>query len=154
MKKIFCICNYMIAKEILEYTGSIRQLWCWSQELFIYEFAIIYRVISMIKDVDGLSCHIDILIYRVSYPNLSYAHSLTSYYCFRHHYIHWSIFPPSSTFYSSSFQVYYSIVFSPYTYIAYLSSYFSTKKYSMAILWLNYYLFRFTTFPLTGRIYY
>lgn len=50
-------------KEILEYTGSIHQPRCWSQELFDYEFAIIHRAASMIKDVDGLSSHIDILIH-------------------------------------------------------------------------------------------
>ena len=51
-------------KEILEYTGSIHQLRRWSQGLFGYEFAIIHRAASMMKDVDRLSRHIDILIHR------------------------------------------------------------------------------------------
>ena len=51
-------------KEILEYTGSIHQLRRWSQELLGYEFAIIHRAASMMKDVDGLSRHIDVLIHR------------------------------------------------------------------------------------------
>ena len=51
-------------KEILDYTGSIHQLRRWLQELLGYEFAIIYRAASMMKDVDVLSRHIDVLIYR------------------------------------------------------------------------------------------
>ena len=51
-------------KEILEYTGSIQKLRHWSQELLGYEFAIIHRASSMIKDVDDLSRHIDVLIHR------------------------------------------------------------------------------------------
>ena len=51
-------------KEILEYTGSIHQLRRWSQEIFGYTFAIIHHAASMIKDVDGLTLHIDIFIHR------------------------------------------------------------------------------------------
>ena len=51
-------------KEILEYTGSIHQLRRWSHELLGYEFAIIHRAASMMKDVDGLSRHIDVLVHR------------------------------------------------------------------------------------------
>ena len=40
------------------------QLRRWSQELLGYEFAIIHRATSMMKDVDGLIRHIDVLIYR------------------------------------------------------------------------------------------
>ena len=50
--------------EILEYTGNIHQLRRWSQELLGYEFAIIHRAASMMKDVDGLSRHINVLIHR------------------------------------------------------------------------------------------
>ena len=49
---------------ILKYTGNIHQLRRWYQELFGYEFAIIHRVASMMKHVDGLSRHIDVLIHR------------------------------------------------------------------------------------------
>ena len=48
----------------MEYTGSIHQLRRWSQELLGYEFAIIHRASSMMKDIDGLSRHIDVLIHR------------------------------------------------------------------------------------------
>ena len=51
-------------KEILEYTGSIHQIRRWSKELFNYDFAIIHRASSMMKDIDGLSRHIDILIHH------------------------------------------------------------------------------------------
>jgi len=49
-------------KEILEYTGSIYQLRRWYQELFAYGFSILYRPVTMMKDVDTLSCHPDLLI--------------------------------------------------------------------------------------------
>ena len=48
----------------MEYTGSIQKLRHWSQELLGYEFAIIHRASSMIKDVDDLSRHIDVLVHR------------------------------------------------------------------------------------------
>ena len=51
-------------KEILEYTGSIHQLHRWSQDLLGYEFVIIHRDASMMKDVDGLGRYIDVLIHR------------------------------------------------------------------------------------------
>ena len=51
-------------KEILEYTGSIHQLHRWSQELLGYEFAIIHRAASMMKDIDSLSHYIDVFIHR------------------------------------------------------------------------------------------
>ena len=51
-------------KEILEYTGSIHRIRRWSKELFNYDFAIIHRASSMMKDIDGLSRHIDIFIHR------------------------------------------------------------------------------------------
>ena len=59
----YWICDYIGVKESLDYTGSIHQIRRWSQELFGYEFAIIHRAASMMKDVDGLSRHIDILIH-------------------------------------------------------------------------------------------
>ena len=60
----YWICDCITVKEILKYTGSIHQLRRWSQELLGYEFAIIHRAVSMMKDVDGLSRHTDILIHR------------------------------------------------------------------------------------------
>ena len=60
---MYWICDYIGVKESLDYTGSIHQIRRWSQELFGYEFAIIHRAASMMKDVDGLSRHIDILIH-------------------------------------------------------------------------------------------
>ena len=63
-KFFYWICDCIAVKEILEYTGSIHQLRRWSQELLGYEFAIIHRAARMMKDVDGLSCHIDVLIHR------------------------------------------------------------------------------------------
>ena len=64
MGEVYFICDCIAVKEILEYTGSIHQHRRWSQEIFDYEFAIIHREASMMKDVDGLSRHIDILIHR------------------------------------------------------------------------------------------
>ena len=63
-EKFYWICDCIAVKEILEYTGSIHQLRRWSQELMGYEFAFIHRVARMMKDVDGLSRHIDVLIHR------------------------------------------------------------------------------------------
>ena len=60
----YWIYDCIAVKEILEYTGSIHQLRRWSQELLGYEFAIIHRAASMMKDVDGLCRHIDVLIHR------------------------------------------------------------------------------------------
>lgn len=60
----YCFCDYIAVKEILKYTRSTRQLRCWSQELFGYKFAILHRAASMMKDDDGLSKYIDILIHR------------------------------------------------------------------------------------------
>ena len=62
--KLYLFCDCVAVKEISEYTGNIHQLQRWSQELFGYEFAIIHRVASMMKDVDGLSRHIDIILHR------------------------------------------------------------------------------------------
>ena len=62
--KFYWICDCIAVKEILEYTGSIHQLRRWSQELFGCELAIIHREASIMKDVDGLSRHIHILIHR------------------------------------------------------------------------------------------
>ena len=62
--KFYWICDCIAVKEISEYTGSIHQLRRWSQELLRYEFVIIHCAASMIKDVDGLSRHIDVLIHR------------------------------------------------------------------------------------------
>ena len=84
----------------------------------------------------------------------------TSYHCFRHCYSHWSIFPPSSNFHYSLFsnslyfQTYYLIIFSSKTYFTYISSYSSTRGHYMALFWLNYYPFRFTTLSSAGRNYY
>ena len=50
--------------KILEYSRSIHQLRRWSQKRLDYKFAKIHRTSSMMKDVDGLSRHIDVLIYR------------------------------------------------------------------------------------------
>ena len=44
--------------------GNILLNLRWSQELLGYEFAIIHGATSMMKDVDGLSRHIDIPIHR------------------------------------------------------------------------------------------
>ena len=63
-KKFYWFCDCVVVKEILEYTGSIHQLRRWSQKLLGYEFAIIHRKASMIKDMDDLSGHIDLLIHR------------------------------------------------------------------------------------------
>ena len=63
-KTFYCFCDYIAVKEILKYTSSTRQLRCWSQGLFGYKFAILHRAASMIKDDDGLSKYIDILIHR------------------------------------------------------------------------------------------
>ena len=49
-------------KEILEYAGSIHQLRRWSQELFAYNFSIIHRPATMMKDVDTLSRYSNLLI--------------------------------------------------------------------------------------------
>ena len=62
--KCYCICDCIAMKKILEYTLNIHQLHCWSQELLGYEFAMIHQATSMMKDFDGLSRHIDILIHR------------------------------------------------------------------------------------------
>lgn len=50
-------------KKIPEYSGFIYQLRRLSQEIFGYEFAIIYRVSCMIKDVDEISSHIEPFIH-------------------------------------------------------------------------------------------
>ena len=63
VKKFYWFCDCVAVKEISEYTGNIHQLQCWSQELFGYEFAIIHSVTSMMKDADGLSRYIDVLIH-------------------------------------------------------------------------------------------
>ena len=60
----YWICDCIAMKEILEYTGSIHQLCRWSQELMGYEFAIIHHAARMMKDVDDLSRHIDVIIHR------------------------------------------------------------------------------------------
>ena len=62
-KKFYWFCDYVTVREILEYSGNIHQLRRWSQELLGYEFPIIHHVARMMKDVDGLSRHIDILIH-------------------------------------------------------------------------------------------
>ena len=62
--KFYWIFDCIAVKEILEYTGSIHQLHRWSQERLGYEFANIHRAASIMKDVDGLSRHIDVLIHR------------------------------------------------------------------------------------------
>ena len=62
-KKFYWFCDCVAVKEISEYTGNIHKLQCWSQELFGYEFAIIHSVASMMKDADGLSRYIDVLIH-------------------------------------------------------------------------------------------
>ena len=62
--KFYWICDYIAVKEVLEYTGSIHQLRRWSQELLGYEFAIIHPAASMMKDVDGFSRRVDVLIHR------------------------------------------------------------------------------------------
>ena len=63
-KKFYWFCDCVAVKEISEYTGNIHQLQRWYQELFGYEFAIIHRVTSMMKYVDGLGRYIDVLIHR------------------------------------------------------------------------------------------
>ena len=52
--EFYWICDCIAVKEILEYNGSIHQLRRWSHELLGYEFAIIYRASSMMKDADIL----------------------------------------------------------------------------------------------------
>ena len=57
-----------------------------------YEFAIIHRTVSMMKDIDGLSRHIDILIHRyltqargmrlVDIANQQFAYSVDSFISF------------------------------------------------------------------------
>ena len=61
-KKFYWIgnCNYI--KEILEYTGSIYQLRRYFQEIFAYDFSIIHHPTPMMKDVDTLSRHPNLLI--------------------------------------------------------------------------------------------
>ena len=49
-------------KEILEYAGSIHQLRRWSQELFAYNFSIIHRPATMMKNGDTISRHPNLLI--------------------------------------------------------------------------------------------
>ena len=63
-KKLYWICEYIAIKEMIDYCGSIHQLRCWSQDFFVYEFTIIHRIACTMKDVDGLSRHIDPLIHR------------------------------------------------------------------------------------------
>ena len=63
-KKFYWIYDCIAIQEIFEYCGSIHQLRRWFQELFGYEFAIVHRIASMMKDMDGLSRHIDPLIHR------------------------------------------------------------------------------------------
>ena len=48
----------------MEYSQSIQQLRCWSEALFGYVFTIIHRLPNIMKDFDGISRHIDFLIYR------------------------------------------------------------------------------------------
>ena len=61
-KKFYWIYDCNSIKEILEYTGSIHQLRRWSQEIFAYDFIIIHRPATMMKDVDSLSRHPNLLI--------------------------------------------------------------------------------------------
>ena len=135
-------------KEILEYTGSIHQPRCWSQELFDYEFAIIHRAASIIKDVDGLSSHIDILIHgyltqasRMRLTDIvlrSFAYSLVRLTLVLIHVVSLLLtllyplkylqpFPYTFEYSSFSnslyFKIYSSIIFRSKTYFTYLSSY-------------------------------
>ena len=55
-------CNAI--KEIIEYDGSIHQLKRWTQELLAYEFVIIHRVATMMKDVDSISRCVDPLVHQ------------------------------------------------------------------------------------------
>ena len=72
VKKFFWIYYCITIKEILEYWRSIHQLRRWSQERFWYGFATIHRIASIMRDVDVLSCHIDILIHRTLFKYTIY----------------------------------------------------------------------------------
>ena len=64
-EKKFCwICDCIAIKGIFECYGSIHQLQRWSQEMLGYDIAIIHRIASMMKNMDGLSRHINPLIHR------------------------------------------------------------------------------------------
>ena len=63
-KKYYWICDYNSIKEILEYTRSVHQLRCWSQELFGYDFSIIRRSKNIMKNINVLSHNIKHLIHQ------------------------------------------------------------------------------------------
>ena len=50
-------CSFI--KEVFGYNGSIHQLKRWYQELLVYECVCIHRPSKMMKDVDGVCCHIE-----------------------------------------------------------------------------------------------
>ena len=57
-----CDCNAI--KEIIENDDSIHQLKRWTQEFLAYEFVIIYRVASMMKNVDSISRYVNPLVHQ------------------------------------------------------------------------------------------
>ena len=63
-KKFCWICDCIAIKGIFECYGSIHQLQRWSQGMLEYDIAIIHRIASMMKNVDGLIRHINPLIHR------------------------------------------------------------------------------------------
>ena len=49
------VCDCIAIKEILEYEGTISQIYCWAQELLGYQFTAVHRSYKMMIDVDALS---------------------------------------------------------------------------------------------------
>ena len=62
-KKLYWICDYNYIKKILEYTGSVNQLWHWSQERFGCDFSVVHRSIDVMKDVDVFSRNTKFLVH-------------------------------------------------------------------------------------------
>jgi hypothetical protein len=58
----YWLCHCSAVKEVLKYDGPIRVICCWAQELLRYNFAVIHRPNRMVRDVNALSRHYDILI--------------------------------------------------------------------------------------------
>ena len=77
-------------QEIFEYIGSIHQLRRWSQELFAYDFSIIYRSAKMMKDVDACSRHLNTLVhsYLVTVYSMRRRDVITRPYAYRYDVFH------------------------------------------------------------------
>lgn len=56
------MCDCTAVKEILEYDGTISQIYHWSQELLGYQFTVVHRSYKMMMDVDTLSRRFGTLI--------------------------------------------------------------------------------------------